>query len=63
MENVNIILKILGSVIISVGVVLMFDARKLTEKYIKKSDINDITKKLKIAGFIALIIGCVIFFL
>ena len=41
----------------------MFDARKLTEKYIKKSDINDITKKLKIAGFIALIIGCVIFFL
>ena len=63
MENVNIILKILGSVIISVGVVLMFDARKLTEKYIKKSDINDITKKLKIAGFIALIIGGVIFFL
>ena len=63
MENVNIILKILGSLIISVGVVLMFDARKLTEKYIKKSDINDVTKKLKIAGFIALIIGCVIFFL
>ncbi len=54
MEN---ILKLIGIIIMAVGVVCIYDARKLTKRFFSSSDINDATKTFKIVGFVITIIG------
>ena len=54
MEN---ILKLIGIIIMAVGVVCIYDARKLTKRFFSSSDINDSTKTFKIVGFVITIIG------
>lgn len=57
MEN---ILKVIGLIIIAIGVVCVYDARKLTKKFFSTSDTNDATRSLKIAGFIVSVIGSIL---
>lgn len=54
MEN---ILKVIGLFIIAIGIVCIYDARKLTRKFFSTSDINSAVRTLKIAGFGVSLIG------
>lgn len=53
----NIILILLGTVIVAIGVVMVFDARLLVEKAFSTNETNETTKILKKVGFIVLLIG------
>lgn len=57
MEVINVVIKIIGLVIIALGVVMIYDARKLSQKWFSFGDRNDSTKVLKFVGFIITIIG------
>ncbi|MBR1654718.1 MAG: hypothetical protein IJ690_07330 [Clostridia bacterium] len=57
MEN---ILKVIGLIIMAIGVVCVYDARKLTKKFFSTSDTNDATRSLKIVGFIVSVIGSIL---
>lgn len=61
MEIINNILNCIGILIIAIGVICIYDARKLTNKFFSTSDTNNATKTLKIVGFIISLIGCAIF--
>ena len=50
-------MKLLGTLIIMVGVILIFDARKIKKKAFSFGDQNEGTLGLKITGFILSIIG------
>ena len=53
-------LKLVGVIIIAIGVVSIYDARKITNKFFSTSDINTVTQKLKIAGFAVALIGSIL---
>ena len=55
----KIILKIIGLTLVSVGVILIYDARKITEKTFSFGDQNEATLGLKIVGFLLSISGAV----
>lgn len=57
MEIINIVIKIIGLIIIALGVIMIYDARKLSKKWFSFGDRNDSTRTLKIVGFIIAIIG------
>ena len=57
MEN---ILKLIGVIIIALGIVCIYDARKLTKRFFSSSDTNGATRTFKIVGFIVSIIGSVL---
>ncbi len=44
----------------TIGVVMIYDARKISQKWFSFGDRNDSTKILKIVGFIVSIIGSLI---
>ena len=50
-------MKLLGTLIIMVGVILIFNARQITKKAFSFGDQNEGTLGLKITGFILSIIG------
>ena len=56
----EIILKLISVLIIMAGVILIFDARKITKKAFSFGDQNEASLGLKITGFILSIIGCLI---
>lgn len=56
----QIILKILGLLIVLVGVILIYDARIITKKFFGFGDQNEGTSGLKILGLAIAIIGGVI---
>lgn len=51
------ILMLLGTVIIMLGVILVYDARPITKKLFGFGDQNDAALGLKITGYIMSIIG------
>lgn len=57
METGMLILKIIGLIIIAIGTVMIFDARKISKKRFSFGDRNESTKILKIVGFAIAIIG------
>ena len=57
MENV---LKLIGVIIIAIGIVCAYDARKLTNKFFSTSDTNTATRTIKIVGFCVSIIGSIL---
>lgn len=59
-ETLRIILKIIGLIIVFVGVIFIFDARHLGQKWFGFGDRNEAAKTLKIIGFIGAIIGGII---
>lgn len=56
----EIILKLVGIIIIAVGVVGIYDARRLTNRFFSTCDTNSATKTFKIIGFIVVIVGSVL---
>ena len=61
MEMFNNILDLIGIIIISIGVVCIYDARNLTKKFFSTSDTNSATRTFKIVGFAISMIGSGIF--
>lgn len=60
MEMLNNILNCIGIIVIAIGVICIYDARKLTNKFFSVSDTNTATRTFKIIGFIVSIIGSAI---
>ena len=53
---------LLGMIFVAVGVICIYDARKLTKKLFSFQDINEGTKYLKIFGLAITILGfCVVY--
>lgn len=57
----EIFLKLIGIIVIAIGIICIYDARKLTNKLFSTSDTNTATRNLKIAGFVLALIGSSIF--
>ena len=55
-----LIIKIIGLIIIAIGVISICDARDLSKKFFSNSDKNTSAKVLKVAGFLISIIGMTI---
>lgn len=60
MEMFDIVLKLIGLVILAIGVVCVYDARKITKKFFSSSKINETTRSVKVVGFIVSVVGCVL---
>ena len=58
----QIILRLIGVLILLVGVVLVYDARVITKKMFGFGDQNEATAGLKIIGFVVAIVGGLIVF-
>ena len=58
----KVILLIIGLLIAILGVIMIFDARLLTQKFFGFGDQNEATAGFKIIGFIVTIIGALIVF-
>ena len=56
----QIILKMIGFLIILCGVIMIYDARILTDTYFSFGDRNEATLGFKILGFIVCIVGMVL---
>ena len=51
MQTINIIIKIVALIIVTLGVIMIYDARKLSKKWFSFGDRNDSTKIFKIGNF------------
>ena len=58
----QIIMKIIGLLLVLIGVTLIYDARILTKKFFGFGDQNEGTNGLKILGFLVSIVGGVIIY-
>lgn len=58
----KIILMIISLLLVTLGVVCIFDARVITKKMFSFGDQNEASMGLKILGFLISIIGALIFF-
>lgn len=58
----EVTLTLLGLIFALIGVVLIYDARKITKSRFSVQDINEGTKYLKILGFILTLLGLGIMF-
>ena len=57
MNTTNLVIKIIGLIIITIGVVMIYDARRIAKKWFSFGDQNSSTRTLKIVGFITSLIG------
>ena len=55
-------LKLIALIIILIGIIFIYDARKLTQKWFGFGDQNEATSGIKILGFIISIIGAIIIY-
>lgn len=62
MEILKIISALISFVAIMLGVIMIFDARKLTKKWFSFHDQNEGSKWLKIGGFVLAIIGILVLY-
>ena len=53
----QILVKLIGLIIVFIGIVLIYDARIITKKFFSFGDQNDASSGLKILGFIIAVIG------
>ena len=53
----EIAFKMIGVIVIAIGIVLVYDARKLVRKFFSSSDANTATRNIKIVGAILALIG------
>ena len=60
---VKMILKIIGLVIVALGVIEIYDARSLSKNIFSYSDRNTSVKLLRICGFIMSIAGSIIIYM
>ena len=59
----RVILTIIGLIIAIIGIIMIFDARLLTQKFFGFGDQNEATAGFKIVGFVVAVIGGLIVFL
>lgn len=59
----TLIIRIIGLIIVAIGVIAIYDARDLSKKFFSDSDKNTSAKILRIFGFIIAIIGAIIVYL
>ena len=59
----KIIIKLVGSILALIGVILIYDARTITKKAFSFGDKNEATLGLKIAGYLISIAGATIIML
>lgn len=58
----KIIIELIGLIIISIGVIAIYDARSISQKFFSSTDKNNSVKILRIVGFIVTLIGtCIIY--
>ena len=62
MEILKVISALISFIVIMIGVIMIFDARKLTKKWFSFHDQNEGSKWLKIGGFVLAIIGILVLF-
>ena len=62
MEIFKLVSKLIGFIIVMLGVIMIYDARILTKKFFGFGDQNEASNGLKILGFILAIIGGLILF-
>ncbi len=60
MDILNNVLNCIGIIIMAIGIICIYDARKLTKKFFSSKDTNNTTKVFKIVGFTICIIGSAI---
>ena len=58
----NIFLLFIGAILSIIGVIFIFDARIVSEKYFSMQDTNTAITGLKIMGFIMIILSWVLLF-
>ena len=56
----QVILRILGLLLLTVGVIMIYDARILTRKWFGFGDQNEASLGFKLLGFIVCIIGALV---
>ena len=59
---IQIIVKLLGTIMVLVGIIMIYDARILTKKFFGFGDQNEASNGFKILGFIIAIIGGLIIY-
>lgn len=62
MEILKVISALISFIVIMIGVIMIFDARKLTKKWFSFHDQNEASKWLKIGGFVLAIIGILVLY-
>ena len=62
MEILKVISALISFIVIMIGVIMIFDARKLTKKWFSFHDQNEGSKWFKIGGFVLAIIGILVLF-
>ncbi len=60
MPILKILIQIISLIIVAIGVVMIYDARKLSKKWFSYEDRNSVVRILKIVGFILSVIGAII---
>lgn len=60
---VEIILKIVGLLIIAIGVIAIYDARSLSKQFFSYSDKNTSVKILRMSGFLIAILGVALLYI
>ena len=58
----KLIFVIIGALIALLGVIMIYDARKLTQKLFGFGDQNEATAGMKILGFVIAIVGALMIF-
>ena len=53
----NLFLKVLGAILVLIGIILIYDARPITKKFFGFGDQNEATLGMKILGFVLVILG------
>lgn len=56
-------MKLVGTIIIMMGIIFIYDARQLTKKVFSESDQNEATFAFKLIGFIVSIIGGILLYI
>ena len=58
----QVVMKLIASIILLMGIILIYDARIITKKLFNFGDQNEATNGFKIIGFILFIISGIIFY-
>ena len=59
----QIIIKLIATLMLLLGSILIYDARIITKEFFGFGDQNEATSGLKILGFIIIIIGGILFYI
>ena len=60
MDYYKIIVNLIALIFITIGVVMIYDARKISKKWFSNNDSNQMAKILKIFGFIISVLGAIV---